>query len=81
LPLSEGGLPCERRYNETGGLPWYREYEETRATKEEAFADAQQWAREYEALDRFGNMAIALGVIADPQGGWHGVVNCFHFNT
>ena len=55
LPLSEGGLPCERRYNETGGLPWYREYEETRATKEEAFADAQQWAREYEALDRFGN--------------------------
>jgi hypothetical protein len=32
-------------YNETGGFPWYRECEEIRATKEEAFADAQQWAR------------------------------------
>ena len=37
--------------------------------------------QEYELLDRFDNMASAFGVIADPQGGWRGVVNYFHSNT
>lgn len=68
------------RYLPSGGLPWYRETDQVRATQEEAWADAVAWARDYEAQDRFGNMAHAHGVIA-VDGGWRGVVNHYHSNT
>jgi hypothetical protein len=70
--------PC--KYIETGGLPWYRELDPL-PTKEAAYEAAEAWARDYAAKDPLGNMAHAHGVVADPLGGWRGVVNFFHSNT
>lgn len=68
-------------YYEFGcGLPWLQTLEGGFASKEEAFADAKKWCKDYEAADVYGNMAAALGV-TEKDGKFHGVVNYFHSNT
>lgn len=61
-------------------FPWVRTTDVVRATIEDAYADAQEWARSYQAADRFGNMACALGVAKEAEG-YVGVVTYFHSNT
>lgn len=68
------------RYGFSHGLPWVRTTDQVRPTEEAAFEDAVAWARGYEAADRFGNMASALGV-AEKGDGYVGVVNYYHSNT
>jgi hypothetical protein len=77
---SRAGYHHTARYDATGGLPWYRETE-TQPDKDAAWAAAGAWVTDYQARDRYGNMASALGIVADPKGGWRGVINYFHSNT
>jgi len=74
------GYHATARYTETARLPWYYETD-AHPSQEEAWAAALSWARWYNDLDRYGNMASAFGVVADPKAGWRGVVNYYHSNT
>jgi len=76
-------------YDASGREPIYRFHHSyphvttlspVRVTAEEAYADAEEWARGFRDTDPIGNFAHALGV-AQRHNGYVGVVNYYHSNT
>jgi hypothetical protein len=72
------------RYKFSHGLPWIKHLETEHRDPNKAFAEAQRWARDWEAKDRFCNMAHAIGVSmrADSPGTYlyRGVVSYYRAN-
>lgn len=65
--------------------PWVKQLDTEHIDPDRAYAEAVRWAQDYEAIDRLGNMAAAIGVSSRSSSPgsyrYRGVVNYYHSNT